>query len=210
MKKKGEKALIRIAALKNAKALSEAKKNYRKTEPYSHLTIQERHECLKDLCNLIGEWGECRLFADGIDKSSFAGKPPKYPPFDEAFSQIVTRFEMFLARDVVGEKLGLLVQDNNETVAARLTNLMQRFHEQGTMFVNVARIIETPLFVSSSLTGMVQAADVCAYATRRFFENNETDLFDRIYSRFNKAGKKLVGLRHYTKKFCKCRVCAEH
>ena len=44
---------------------------------------------------------------------------------------------------------------------------------------------------------MVQVADLVAYATRRFFDNGETDLFDRFYSRYDRTpGGLLVGLRH--------------
>jgi len=80
------------------------------------------------------------------------------------------------------------------------------------MWTQQTRIIETPLFVDSRLTGMIQMADVCAYATRRFFEYNETDLFNRICHRFDRipAGS-VVGIRHYTGVFnCKCRVCLDH
>jgi hypothetical protein len=112
----------------------------------------------------------------------------------------------------VGENLyGLLVQDNNQTVSARLTAMMRNFHSVGTMWTDIDRIIETPLFVDSSLTSMVQMADVCAYATRRFFENYETDLFDRIYDRFDRAAGRVVGIRHYTGVVqCTCRVCVDH
>ena len=47
------------------------------------------------------------------------------------------------------------------------------------------------------LTSMVQMADLCAYATRRFFENGELDLFDRIFGRFDQARGRMVGIRHY-------------
>ena len=85
---------------------------------------------------------------------------------------------------------------------------MRRFHIQGTLWANVERIIETPLFVDSSLTSMVQMADLCAYASRRYFENNELDLFNRIFNRFDQARGKVVGIRHYVgAKPCKCKVC---
>ena len=88
---------------------------------------------------------------------------------------------------------------------------MRKFHQQGTLWAKVDRIIETPLFVDSSLTSMVQMADLCAYATRRFFENGETDLFDRIFGRFDQASGRIVGIRHYVgAKSCECKVCAAH
>ena len=106
---------------------------------------------------------------------------------------------------------GLLIQDNNQTVAKNITALMRRFHVQGTLWAKEERIIETPLFVDSSLTSMVQMADLCAYATRRFFENGEEDLFDRIFGRFDKASGRIVGIRHYVSaKPCKCKVSAAH
>jgi hypothetical protein len=75
----------------------------------------------------------------------------------------------------------------------------------------VDRIIETPLFVDSSLTSMVQMADLCAFATRRLFENGESDLFDRMFGRFDQAKGKVVGIRHYLGgKVCTCKVCLAH
>ena len=56
---------------------------------------------------------------------------------------------------------------------------------------------------------MVQLADLCSYVIRRFFELNETDLFDRIKKRFDKHNGKLVGIRHYTSDTCTCAICVE-
>jgi hypothetical protein len=104
-----------------------------------------------------------------------------------------------------------VVQDQNETAARRLTALARRFHANGTTYSHLDRLVETPLFVDSRLTSMVQLADLCAYAVRRYFENDETDLFDRIYPRFDRLGTKVVGIRHYTgKQLCECRVCVDH
>lgn len=208
-----KKTILHKAALKGTEAVRETQKNFRKTGPYIHLTYGERLNCIRELCDLIGSWGECRLFADAINKDSFKGEAPKYPPYEEAFCQVVSRFERFLNLNTPIEenRMGILVQDNNETVAKKLTETMQRFHRLGTMFTDISRIIENPLFVSSSLTGMVQLADICAYSTRRYFEKRESDLFNRIYGRFNRDGTRLVGLRHYdSTKYCYCRVCQEH
>ena len=75
----------------------------------------------------------------------------------------------------------------------------------------IDRIVETPLFVDSSLTTMVQLADLCAYAVRRFCENGETDLFDRIYPRLPEINGKKVTIRHSTGVTkCQCRICLDH
>lgn len=128
---------------------------------------------------------------------------------DYAFEQVVTRFHTFLAR--AGIDLGILVQDRNDTAAARLTVLARKYHAKGTRYSGVSRLVETPLFVDSQLTSMVQLADLAAYAVRRFFENGETDLFERIYPRFDATGGRVVGVRHFTgKQPCNCRVCQDH
>jgi hypothetical protein len=137
---------------------------------------------------------------------------------------VVTRFHTFLSKredervkrggSSTGRSVdnyGLLIEDNNQTVAKNITVLMRKFHRQGTLWATVERIIETPLFVDSSLTSMVQMADLCAYATRRFFENGEEDLFDRVFGRFDQARGRIVGIRHYVgAKPCTCKVCAAH
>jgi len=207
--------LIKTAALGSKDKLDNLKKNLRKTEAYVHLTAGERTSLLRELADLIGGWRDVRLFCEACDKTCYsAAHPPEAPLYEAAFTQLVSRFQAFLhhkgLRD--GNSLfGMLVHDNNETVARRLTETMRRFHKEGTLWRGIPQIVETPLFVDSRLTAMVQLADLCAYATRRFFENHETDLFDRIHPRFDRTGKRVVGIRHYRHRAkCSCRVCTEH
>jgi Protein of unknown function (DUF3800) len=202
--------LIRIQALKGSKAAAELRKNYRKTDAYIHLTLDQRMDFLRQLADVIGSWGNTRLFGDAIDKTSFGTTPPTIPPREEAFTQVVTRFERYLV-DIGGPRtVGLLAHDHDDTSADRLTQLMRHFHSSGTMWTRVTKIIETPFFVDSRLTVGVQLADLCAYATRRFFENNEADLFDRIYPRFHRVAGRVVGIRHYARaRHCICRVCTD-
>ena len=214
-------ALIKTAALRAPAKLKQLKKLYSKTDPYVHLTFNQRQNLLRELADEIGSWTDARLFAEAVEKAKIS---PKTDMFAQSFEMVVTRFHYYLiyrknaeAQDNLklskysADNLGLLIQDNNETVAKSITGLMRRFHKQGTLWAKVERIIETPLFVDSSLTSMVQMADLCAYATRRFFENAENDLFDRIFSRFDKADNKVVGIRHFVgSKSCSCKVCLAH
>lgn len=206
--------LIRIAATRPAPALLEAKRNFRKTEPYTHLTRDERMDVLRRLASLIGSWADCRLFFEAAEKNAYRGRTDLTPIEEASFTQVVSRLQFFLTnrgRNLGRRILGMLVQDNNETVAMKLTKLMRQFHERGTTYTVIPDIVETPLFVDSSLTSMVQLADICAYATRRFFENAETDLFDRVYVRTDRSGGRVVGGRHYTGvRQCRCRVCVDH
>ncbi len=200
---------LATAAARSVKAGRELAKNYRKTDPYIHLTHAERLAALKDIADRVSSWTDSAIFADAQKKAASKPGTAGNTIFNFAFEQVVSRFDKFLLQ--TGEEFGLLVQDRNDTAADRLTYLMRKFHKEGTTWSNISRIVETPLFVDSELTSMVQLADLCSFATRRFFENGEADLFDRIYARFHRNKGRLVGLRHYTgPQLCACQPCTEH
>ncbi len=179
--------------------------NYRKSADYIHLTRTERVQLAEELADLLGSWSDVRIFADVHAKRHTAGTSH----YEFAFEQVVTRFNTFL--EVTHRPSGLLVQDNNQTVARKLTQTMREFHARGTAWAKIGKIIETPMFVDSSLTSMVQLSDLCAYATRRFFEKGETNFFYRIKARIDRRDGALVGMRHFTGRYnCACEVCKEH
>jgi hypothetical protein len=191
----------------------QTKKNYKKTEAYIHLTYQERREFIKRIAIRISGWGFARLFAECIDKIYFdPSKRQQTQTIEEqSFEQIVSRFEHYL--QIIGQRdsnlrCGLLIHDNNETVAKKYTALMKQYYEKGTMWTNVKGIIETPLFVDSQLTSMVQVADLCAYAIRRYLENSEEEIFDLIFKRADRHKGVLVGIRHFTDPRCSCKICS--
>jgi len=198
----------------NPKQYHQTKKNYEHTYPYIHLTFKERKEVLGEFSNIIGNWEFARLFAECIDKVWFDPNRASQSIEEQCFEQIVSRFEHFL-QIISHDKLkptskpimGMLIHDNNQTVAKRLTDLMIKFHKKGTLWTELKNIIETPLFVDSRLTCMVQAADLCGYALRRYFENNELELFSNIYKRADRKDGKVVGVRHFSDPNCQCIVC---
>ncbi len=205
--------LLRLAASGTRKQLDAAKKNYRKTAGYVHLTRDERLELIRQLADTVAGWQDSRLFAEVIDKQVVYAQPNlRLPPFEFAFTELIQRYEYFLRHrgHFLGQELlGFIVQDNNETVARRLTEMMIRFHREGTRWTDIDHIFETPLFVNSELTSMVQMADLCGYAIRRYYENGEADLFERIYQRFDRTPQGVVGIRHFTAPGCSCRVCSD-
>lgn len=193
---------------KSPKSLKQTKKNFAKTNAYTHLTLQERQKVIQEVADAVGAWGFARLFGEVIDKANYMPADQLRTPDVQAFEQIVSRFERFLTNISTHTKTyGLLIHDNNQTVCNQHTKMMQRFHRQGTFFTEVTHIIETPLFVDSSLTGMVQIADLCAYALRRYYENQEDDLLNRILSRADSRFGKIVGIRHFTPPGCRCKIC---
>jgi hypothetical protein len=196
----------------SSKAYNQVKKNFRQTDPYIHLTRKERRDFIRSVARCVGGWGFARLFAECLDKIYFDPTKHHYTVVDEvAFDQLVSRFEQFL-RIAASElrNFGLLIHDNNQTIAKKHTELMQSFYRQGTLWTKIDHIIETPLFVDSSLTGMVQIADLCAYALRRYLENDEADLFESIFQRADRRDEVVVGVRHFTKQPCSCKICEAH
>lgn len=204
------KEIFRLQHSGNKKLYKQFKKNYRMTEAYIHLTRDERNCLIQEIANKIGSWQFARLFAEGVDKTHF-NSAAKHTIDEMALEQIVSRFEQYMSiKDVNPISIyGALIHDNNLTVAKRHTRLMQQFHRNGTLWTSINHIIETPLFVNSELTSIVQLADLCSYVTRRFFEIGETDLFERIKRRFDKHNGKLVGIRHFTNGSCTCTICME-
>jgi hypothetical protein len=200
-----------------SKAYQANKKFYQKTSVYIHLSHTERANCVKEIANCVGGWGFARLFAECIDKTYFDPLRAPAPVDVQAFEQVVSRFEQYLHNIAKGARdehesdvFGLLIHDNNPTIAKKHTQLMKGFHFRGTLWTAIKHIIETPLFVDSELTSMVQVSDLCAYAVRRYVENGEEELFDLIFKRADRKGTATVGVRHFADQGCVCKICESH
>jgi hypothetical protein len=203
--------LLKLQKSQNKSHYKQTRKNYRQTEAYIHLTHSERIAFIQELADLIGCWSFSRLFAECINKIHFDPTRTQQSVDEQALEQLVSRFEQYMkivSKSTKNSKLfGTLVHDNNDTVSRKHTELMKKFHRHGTLWTSIEHIIETPFFVNSELTSLVQIADLCCYALRRYFENNETDLLNRIQSRFDRKNDKIVGIRHFTDSTCQCMFC---
>ena len=201
-----------IIRLRNgrAKAHRQAKKTFAHTTAYTHLSYEKRRQVLDDISDWFSKWKSAYLFAEVIDKLHMDPTKTGRTVSEQAFEQLVTRFDTFLAKDCKQDCLGVLVHDNNQTIAKKHTDLMRQFHENGTLWAKVGRIAETPLSVDSQLTRMVQIADLCGYALRRYVENSEDHLFERVFKRAHTFKGKAVGVRHFTKLDCECDICKNH
>ena len=220
--------LSRLARQRNHAQHKRNKKFFQATEPYIHLTLDERRRAVDAVARTVSRWGFARLFAECIDKMHFDADRSARSLAEQAFEQIVSRFEQYLQRTPTTPRqpagaeafprrtsannnaFGLLVHDHNDTVASRHTRLMRSFHDRGTLWTDVHHIIETPLFVDGELTRMVQIADLCAYALRRYVENRERHLFDPLFARAHRQGAIAVGVRHFTRPSCRCTICNAH
>jgi len=188
------------------------RKNYLQTEAYIHLTYEQRRAFLEEIAEAISRWTFARLFAESIDKTHYNTARTAKTIDEQAFEQIVTRFEKYLSNMSNRRKkyYGLLIHDNNQTIAKKHTDRMKYFHQVGTLWTEIDNIIETPLFVDSKLTSTVQLADLCAYAIRRYLENGEEWLFNHIIKRADRKGPVMVGVRHFSNLSCSCKICLGH
>jgi hypothetical protein len=207
--------LLRLQKIGDKKALNQTKKNQKHTEAYIHLSLVERSALIRELAHCVSGWSYARLFAECIDKTHFDPARSARTIDEQAFEQVISRFEQYLANTSKDDSMdrrnfGLVVHDNNQTVARKHTELMRQFHHRGTLWTKINRIIETPLFVDSQLTGMVQIADLCSYAVRRYLENQESELFGIIFARADRVGEVAVGVRHFTGSSCVCAICQAH
>lgn len=205
--------LLRLQRANNPKHYKQTRKNFNKTESYIHLSYDERQRFIIEIAECVSKWGFARLFAECIDKIHFDPARASRTVDEQALEQVVSRFEQYLeiTRKAIDNKnFGLLIHDNNQTVAKKHTELMKSFHRQGTLWTKVNNIIETPLFVDSQLTSMVQVADLCGYALRRYLENGEEELFDLIFERADRKDNIVVGVRHFTDPSCRCKICSAH
>jgi hypothetical protein len=203
--------LLRLQKLKDKSQYRQTKKNFTKTIDYIHLTYEDRKRFIEEVARHVAQWGYTRLFAECIDKTYFDPSISGGSIDEQAFEQVISRFEHYL--QIVGQgkpNFGLIIHDNNETIAKKHTALMRKFHLAGTQWMKVSNIIETPLFVDSQLTSMVQIADLCGYAIRRYLENGDNLLFDLVFQRADKKGNVVVGVRHWTLPSCNCKICAQH
>ena len=198
----------------NPRSYGQTKKNYHKTNAYAHLSSVQRRQFVIDVAKCVSNWRFARLFAECVDKVHFDPNRAPQSLDEQAFAQVASRFDRYLQiteePGTQRQNYGLLIHDNNQTVAKKHTQLMKRFHQQGTLWTSVTRIIETPLFVDSELTGMVQIADLCSYSLRRYLENGETTLFDLVFNRADRHNNLVVGVRHFSADDCACRICGAH
>lgn len=197
----------------NRTQYKQTRKNYAKTESYIHLSYSERKEFITAIAECVSGWRFARLFAECVNKVYFDPTRSNSSIDEQSLEQLVSRFEHYLrinAKTRPKNSFGLLIHDNNPTLARKHTSLMKRFHGNGTLWTSVQNIIETPLFVDSQLTSMVQIADLCSYVIRRYLENSETDLFDLIFKRADRKNGIAVGIRHFSEPTCACTICVSH
>ncbi|HSS77587.1 MAG TPA: DUF3800 domain-containing protein [Thermoanaerobaculia bacterium] len=189
------------------RAREREKKDFRKTELFIHLTREEREAlCLRALA-IVGNYKSgITLFGQAVDKRALA---IGVDAAEVAFSRLIDSFEIFLQYHAENP-WGVVVVDNDQTQKDRYTTLLQRLQLTEHYRGGVDRVIEAPFFLDSRSNSGVQVADLCAFALRRYLENQEEQRLAAIFPRFHRLpGGGLCGLRHLTSAGCTCKICSE-
>lgn len=169
---------------------------------------ETREEAYARSLAVLGRSSQVRLFGAAIHKAAISPEDP----MEYAFEQLINRFDRFLVRlhRMNDTQRGLIILDKS-SYETSLQSLAREFRIDGHRWGQLHNIAETPMFVDSRATRMIQFADMTAYALRRYYENGQPLHLDRIAHVFDAEGGVIHGLVHYTPtgSGCNCRVCRQ-
>lgn len=127
-----------------------------------------------------------------------------------AFEDLCQRFEYFLSRrrQLGDEQRGMIILDKS-TRETSLQQLSREFRKAGTRWGSLRNIADTPFFVDSRASRLIQIADHVAYAVFRRYNSGDAQYMDIIASRFDEADGIYHGLSHkHTERLtCTCHGC---
>lgn len=146
------------------------------------------------------------LFGVVVNKAAISPRDP----IEFAFEQLISRFDMFLARQRGGQSkdLGLVIFDKSAR-ETRLQTLTTEFRSKGHTWGKLHNICEVPVFIDSRASRLIQFADLVTYAIWRKFEKDDPDFFNAIETHFDNVGGVVHGFLHerYADSACDCPYC---
>lgn len=176
--------------------------------PWNSLSNKdERIGVIKRVLRIFEEtFDTARAFACAIHKASF----PDRDPMEMAFEDLCSRFDLYLERlRYSGDRQrGLIILDNSAHETS-LIDLARDFRTVGTKWRVIRHLADTPMFLDSKSSRIVQVADHIAYAVFRRYDQQDTSYFDIIANRFDTHDGVLHGLSHLHRKYstCMCPAC---
>ncbi|MGR3914877.1 MAG: DUF3800 domain-containing protein [Gammaproteobacteria bacterium] len=179
----------------------------RRIVPWRGMSREDAQGVIKAVLQVLRQsLGSARVFACAVHKASYPG----VDPMQLAFEDLCNRFDRYLSR-LRGEgdrQRGLLILDKSAHETT-LQNMARDFRILGTQWGGIHNLADTPLFVDSRASRVVQLADHVAYAVFRRYNARDANYFDIIASRFDQAGGVLHGLSHKQKidPDCMCPAC---
>jgi hypothetical protein len=179
----------------------------RREPPWKGLAIDDARRILKSVLKVAAvSYDTTRLFACAIQKQAF----PNSDPVELAFEDLCQRFDYFLGRrrQQGDQQRGLIIFDKT-TRETSLQKLSREFRKAGTRWGSLKNIADTPFFVDSRASRLVQLADHVAYSVFRRYNTGDAQYMDIIASRFDEVDGVIHGLSHkHSDRFvCTCPGC---
>lgn len=180
-------------------------------EPWGTLSRTRRLE-LKDRVYGILRNRRAVLFGCALEKRLAEAR--REDPYERAFEDLVSRFDMFLSRvnrqavaEGMEEQRGLVVLAESSYQKV-IVLLGRRLREQGTRWGVLHNVSDVPLFAPAKDTRLLQYADFCANAVYGRYHAKLTGDFDLIAPKFDQDGGVIHGLSHLTTDAgCACIAC---
>lgn len=179
----------------------------RRSQPWRGMSREEAQGVIKAVLNVVrNSYETARVFACAIHKASFPGRDP----VELAFEDLCSRFDRYLCRlrAQSDRQRGILILDESAHETT-LQQMARDFRTLGTRWGVVRNLAETPLFVDSSASRVVQVADHVAYAVFRRYNAGDAQYFDIIAPKFDSCDGVIHGLAHKQTMdpMCMCIAC---
>ena len=179
----------------------------RRSEPWKKLTREAARGTIKSVLEVLANaYDTARAFACVVHKSSF----PNKDPMKIAFEDLCSRFDRFLQhlRANGDTQRGLIILDKS-TYETTLQKMSIEFRTLGTRWGVIKRLADTPLFIDSRASRVIQLADHVAHAVFRRYQSGDAQYFDRIAHKFHAEDGIVHGLVHKEigNPHCMCPAC---
>ena len=131
-------------------------------------------------------------------------------PMEVAFEDLCSRFNLYLQRLASSghRERGLVILDKS-TYETTLQRMSVEFRTLGTQWGVIRHLADTPFFVDSRASRVIQLADHVAYAVFRRYHARDAQYFDLISSKFDAHDGVVHGLAHKEPELrdCMCIAC---
>ncbi len=179
----------------------------RRSHPWREMKREEAQGVIKAVLRVVRESYEtARIFACAVHKASF----PDRDPVELAFEDLCSRFDKYLFRlRTQGDRQRGIVILDESAHETTLQKMAREFRTLGTRWGVLRNLVETPLFVDSRASRLVQVADHVAHAVFRRYNARDTQYFDIIAQKFDSCDGIVHGLAHKQlyDPFCMCIGC---
>ena len=179
----------------------------RRSAPWKGMKQEEARGTIKSVLQVLARsYDTARAFVCVVHKASF----PNQNPMEVAFEDLCQRFDLYLRRlRTAGDsQRGLVILDNS-THETTLQQMAVDFRTLGTQWGVIQTLADTPLFVDSLASRVIQLADHVAYTVFRRYESGDTQYLDLIATKFDAEDGIIHGLAHkeHGNPNCTCIAC---